>query len=314
MKMKKLCRRILPLGLAAVLCLMLAPAAFAASAPADIHLELELSDSTVTYSVVSAAEYENAVAVTAVYKSGRMVGSSFAPISIAAGRTEYSCSFAKEFDDVQVTLLDASSFTLLCPSGGYKTVSFLDHDGTVLSTQRVLSGQSAVPPIPGERTGYVFTGWDGDYSCITDNCSFTAQYVAGDSPNIFTVSSVEAAVGEEIVVSVALTGAVELCGYNMNLVYDSSVLEFVSLDAELGMDVLANPITGEGRIKFNFGSRANRTTGGGVMDISFRILDTDAGYAAVSLKPIEVIGIDPGDSMKFVDVEYTVCEGVVLIK
>lgn len=313
MKIKRLCRLLLLLSLTAVLCLSLGPAALAAE-PADIRLELEVAENTVTYRVVSAVERENVIAVTAVYKNGRMLDSRFERMDLAAGTTGNSHSFTVAFDDVKVFLLDGARFNPLCVSGGYKQVTFLDDDGTVLSEQLVLSGQTAAPPAVSGREGYIFAGWDGDYSRIYNNCSFTARYIPDDSSNVFTVSSADGAVGEEIVISVALSGAVKLCGYDMNLLYDNSVLEFVSLDSELSMDIVANPIVKDGRVKFNFGSRTERTAGGGIMDITFRILKKDRMYTPVTLSPVEVIAIDPADPMKFIDADYTVLAGGVRIK
>lgn len=313
MKIETLCRRILLLGLTAVFCLTLCPAALAAE-PADIRLELGLSEGTVTYRAASDVERENVIAVTAVYKDGRMVGSRFDRVNLSGEPVGNSHSFSAAFDDVKVFLLDGARFNPLCPSGGYRQVTFLDHDGTVLSEQSVLSGQTAAPPVVDGREGYIFAGWDGDYSKVYEHCAFTALYIPDDSPNVFTVSSADGAVGEEVVVSVALSGAVRLCGYDMNLVYDNSVLELVSLDSELSMDVLANPIVKEGRVKFNFGSRIERTNGGGIMDITFRVLRDDVSYTPITIKPVEVIAIDPADSMKFIDADFTVLAGGVRIK
>ena len=313
MKINFLCKRILLLVLTAVFCLGLSPVAFAAG-PADIRLELGVSDDTVTYRLVSTVERENVIAVTAVYKNGRMLDCRFDSMDLVVGTTGNSHSFTASFDDVQVFLLDGIRFNPLCISGGYKQVTFFDDDGAVLSEQRVLSGQAAVPPAMSGRAGYIFAGWDGDYSSIYNHCSFTARYIPDDSSNVFTVSSAEGAVGEEVVISVALSGAVKLCGYDMNLVYDNAALEFISMDSELSMDIVANHIVKDGRVKFNFGSRTERTVGGGIMDITFRILENDTKYTPVTLRPVEVISIDPADPMKFIDADFTVLAGGVRIK
>ena len=56
------------------------------------------------------------------------------------------------------------------------TVTFLDHDGTVLKTQTVNPGASATAPPNPSRTGYTFTRWDTAFSNITDHLSVTAEY------------------------------------------------------------------------------------------------------------------------------------------
>lgn len=55
-------------------------------------------------------------------------------------------------------------------------VTFKDHDGTILNTQIVLSGEAAVEPDAPVRTGYTFTGWDKDTSVVTVDTEFVAQY------------------------------------------------------------------------------------------------------------------------------------------
>ena len=55
-------------------------------------------------------------------------------------------------------------------------VTFLDWDGTLLKTQRVNHGRSAVPPVDPVREGYVFTGWDTDFACITGDTVVIATY------------------------------------------------------------------------------------------------------------------------------------------
>ncbi len=55
-------------------------------------------------------------------------------------------------------------------------VVFKDYDGTVLDTQMVEYSSGAVLPTDPTRTGYTFTGWDKDFSYITDDLEVTAQY------------------------------------------------------------------------------------------------------------------------------------------
>ena len=61
-------------------------------------------------------------------------------------------------------------------------VTFRDEDGTVLSRQSVRYRAAAVPPdavkAPDEAHHYELAGWGGDYSSITADAEFTAQYTA----------------------------------------------------------------------------------------------------------------------------------------
>jgi len=60
----------------------------------------------------------------------------------------------------------------------YHTVTFVDWDGTVLSTQQVLEGESAVAPADPSREGYTFIGWDVSFANVTADITVTAQYEA----------------------------------------------------------------------------------------------------------------------------------------
>lgn len=58
----------------------------------------------------------------------------------------------------------------------YYTVTFVDWNGAVLSTQQVLEGAAATAPANPSRTGYTFTGWDKDFSSVYSDLTVTAQY------------------------------------------------------------------------------------------------------------------------------------------
>lgn len=56
------------------------------------------------------------------------------------------------------------------------TVTFKDWDGTVLKTQMVNPGTSAVAPDTPDREGYAFVGWNQSFSDVTGDMTTTAQY------------------------------------------------------------------------------------------------------------------------------------------
>lgn len=58
------------------------------------------------------------------------------------------------------------------------TVRFVDWDGTLLSEQEVNEGEAASAPAAPTRIGYEFTGWDKDFSSVTEDMTVTATYTA----------------------------------------------------------------------------------------------------------------------------------------
>ena len=60
-------------------------------------------------------------------------------------------------------------------------VRFIDHDDTILSTQRVIDGQDAIEPKSPTREGYTFTGWRPAITNVTKDTDAYAQYEKKDS-------------------------------------------------------------------------------------------------------------------------------------
>lgn len=66
------------------------------------------------------------------------------------------------------------------------TVTFKDMNGNVIETQEVEFGEDAVAPMWNEIDGYIFTGWDTDYTSVIEDITVTATYVSAND-----VTSVE---------------------------------------------------------------------------------------------------------------------------
>ena len=63
-------------------------------------------------------------------------------------------------------------------------VTFVDWNGAVLKTEDVEYGGSTTAPEKPTREGYTFTGWDKEFSYVTDNIVVTAQYTI----NVYNVT------------------------------------------------------------------------------------------------------------------------------
>lgn len=68
------------------------------------------------------------------------------------------------------------------------TVTFKDHNGTVLKTETVVSGKDATPPADPTRADYNFAGWKGSYTGVTQNVEIVATYTEKGS---YTVTFVD---------------------------------------------------------------------------------------------------------------------------
>ncbi len=87
-------------------------------------------------------------------------------------RTGYTFTgWDKSFTNVTSNLTVTAQYTIIT-----YTVTFKDWDGTVLKTQTVNHGASATAPANPTRPGYIFTGWNKDFSNVTSNLTVTAQY------------------------------------------------------------------------------------------------------------------------------------------
>jgi hypothetical protein len=60
-------------------------------------------------------------------------------------------------------------------------VTFKDWDGTILKVDVVEKGNNATPPASPTRSGYVFKGWDKEYTNITADTVVTAVYNVAES-------------------------------------------------------------------------------------------------------------------------------------
>jgi len=61
------------------------------------------------------------------------------------------------------------------------TVTFKDHDGTVLKTETVEEGKAATAPADPTRVGYTFEGWDKTFDKVTADMEVTATYKADET-------------------------------------------------------------------------------------------------------------------------------------
>lgn len=82
--------------------------------------------------------------------------------------TGWDNTFSNVTEDITVTAQYIQIFT----------VTFVNWNGKVLKSEEVEAGKSADAPVVPSRTGYVFTGWDQDFSNVMSNLTVKAQFKA----------------------------------------------------------------------------------------------------------------------------------------
>lgn len=191
-------------------------------------------------------------------------------------------------------------------------VTFKDWNETVLKNEQIYEGESAIPPNSPTRAGYIFTGWDRLYKNIQGNTVITAQYVADTALNVFSLEEKAANIGDTFTMLLTLDGTIKLCGFDFELCYDTSVLELVSYDDELSVDLVSSHNSQNGQLRFNYSSGIkNRTKRAEVIELTFRVLNTEKAYSEVSLKPVSVICLNENNDI--LSAESVAIDGRVFI-
>ena len=163
----------------------------------------------------------------------------------------------------------------------YHTVTFYQEDqATVIDSQSIREGESAVAPIAPAVEGKLFTGWTGNYTKISADVSVIATYIDETSDNIFMISNAEASAGETITVTIELKGNTKYCMYQGVVNYDPTCLEYVSNTA--GAKVYAS--TSGSTVRFAYyNALKDYTENMTVLTLQFNVLDTDNSVTHLSI-------------------------------
>ena len=128
-----------------------------------------VSEYTVTF-----VNYDGTVLKTEVVKRGEAATAPDAPEREA--NAQYTFTFSgwdKDFTNVTGNITVTALYD---KTVNMYTVTFVDYDGTVITTVLVEYGKEAHAPAAPTREGYVFTGWDADFKAVSENMTITAQY------------------------------------------------------------------------------------------------------------------------------------------
>ena len=135
---------------------------------------------TYGYTITAANESEGSYYMqTTLSGSTRMISiyqKDFRPYNTSNWHDLYLYKYVEGEDPTPTPTATPTPTPTATPEPVYHTVTFVDWDGTVLSTQQVLDGASATAPSTPSRTGYTFTGWDSSYTNVTSDITVTAVY------------------------------------------------------------------------------------------------------------------------------------------
>lgn len=203
-----------------------------------------------------------------------------------------------------------SSIILLFQGGAVKgdrfVVTFYDYDQSTVFAVRenVEKGKIATPPSDPTRKGYIFAGWDGDYTNITSNRSIIAKYIPSSSMNVVKVSNAIASNGDTVTISVTIMGKVKICGYDMVLSFDSSALVFKEMSADNG--VTYNRKGNNIYISYLNPACINESKEKTILTISFKVNTSEPKVIPITILPEEMFDKDDKD------VKYTVINGNII--
>ena len=283
--------------------------------------EILTSSTEKRVNVTSLTDVPNLTLYEAAYNDGWCVAVATQKVDLKSGQNSIVVETdwgSVDKDEIRVYLWDVDFVP--CTNAQMVTltrehnVTFVDWDGTVIDTQIVITGEKAILPTAPTRAGYEFCGWDGNLESVISDVTFTAQYVEETKKNVFKVFSTTGKVGDEIVATIYLGGDVETCGFDLRLNYDNNELEYIGVDSNFDLDVVANHVKEESLVKFNFGASKNRERSAKILEVKFKIKG-EVGETALTLTPVEIVKADETtEDNKPVPVEYNLENGTVVIQ
>ena len=218
-------------------------------------------------------------------------------------------SWIGTYTNVTTNQVVTATYAQTAPTATY-TVTFYDYDGTtVLGTSTVAEGKAATPPTNPTKSGTTFLGWNGNYANVMKNEDVVAVY--DDNKNVFTVESATGRVGDTVTLLVSVDGTVKTCGFDITIYYDNAILELVSYDSDLDLDVVVNAEYLDNGVLLNFSAATEKTKSREIIELTFRIKDTTSDATNVS---VEMTSIKEMDGSTIIDSTCEFVDGVVTIQ
>jgi len=146
-------------------------------------LNVAISDTTPINYTATFKNYDGSTIGTQTVISGNKIAAPMAPArtgyTFGGWYKEAECQ--NKWDFANNTVTSAVTLYAKWTINSY-TVTFKDYDGkTIGDVQTVNYGENAAAPVAPKRTGYVFAGWDKNYSNVAGDLIVTATYTSGNT-------------------------------------------------------------------------------------------------------------------------------------
>lgn len=181
---------------------------------------------------------------------------------------ELSIPFAYNLAEQQVYFNANSGVVRMIPPINAYTVTFKDWDGTVLKTQEVNEGESSTAPANPTRPGYVFTGWDKDFTNVHSDLVVTAKYRLANGAEL-TVQSKTSQAGQIVEIAVEITKNPGIMYLRITPDYDKSYLTLTGV--KNGNVFPDNAFSYDTNVTFDVMS--NNTANGTLLIVTFKVAD-----------------------------------------
>jgi hypothetical protein len=141
---------------------------------------------------------------------------------------------------------------------------------------------------------------------------YTTALSAQNRANLFTVSDGSGRKGEQVTVNLLLHGQVRLCGFEMKLKYDNSVLVLLSVVNTRDLNVISNGKTTPGTVFLNYAGVADIQREAEILQLTFQIRDTtSAKKTEIQPEATDVFRLDSTDEP--IAAPYALQKGIITI-
>ena len=190
-------------------------------------------------------------------------------------------------------------------------VRFITDDGIPITIKESKKGGAFNAPTPPRRIGYIFNGWIGDYSNITQNTDIIASYTnVSNITNAICADTVYSLCGSEFNVLIGIYGEVKFCGLDMDVTYDSDLLELIEV-VDVDDCVIQNSST-NGVIHLNYVTTNNTTGEVTFINLKFKSKVTTKTETNLQINVNSMYSLDNGESLT--PSEYQVLQNKIIIE